>query len=120
MSSLRSCGPNLPRLQSVIHKPLVERHKILSAMVGDAPEAGIQLGESPMVGRVFPLVPYRRFLNGMSVSKVSRSEEDIQDAFESALRGQVGQLSQAHPSSLSCSTKWLHHHPVIAHIPTAV
>lgn len=76
-------------MQSVIHKSLVERHRILSEMINDPPEGGVQLGESSSVGRIFPLVPYRRFLNGMTVSKVSRSEEDIQEAFENALKGQV-------------------------------
>ena len=76
-------------LQSIIHKTLLERHRILSDMIGDAPESGIKMAGSSVVGRVFPLVPYRRFLNGMAVSKVSRSEEDIQDAFESALKGQA-------------------------------
>lgn len=58
-------------------------------MIDDPTEVGVQLGESAAVGRVFPLVPYRRFLDGMAVSKVSRSEEDVQEAFENALKGQV-------------------------------
>ena len=76
-------------LQSVIHKSLVDRHAILSDMISDAPEAGVQLGSSPVKGRVFALVPYRTFLNAMPVSKVSRNEEDIQEAFDTALKGQV-------------------------------
>ncbi len=67
----------------------MDRHAILSEMVSDTPEAGVQLGSSPVIGRVFALVPYRRFLNAMPVSKVSRNEEDIQEAFDSALRGQA-------------------------------
>ena len=67
----------------------MDRHAILSDMISDAPEAGVQLGSSPVRGRVFALVPYRRFLNAMPVSKVSRNEEDIQEAFDTALRGQV-------------------------------
>lgn len=76
-------------MQSVIHRSLIDRHKILSEMMADPTEAGVRLGKGSVVGRLFPLVPYRRFLNGMPVSKVSSSEEDIQEAFDLALKGQV-------------------------------
>lgn len=78
-------------LQSVIHLSLLERHKILSNMLADPPAEGVQLGRSSVFGRAFALVPYRQFLNGMPVSKVSQSEEDIQEAFDSAVKGQVVQ-----------------------------
>ena len=83
-------GPLIPVcVQSVIHQSLEERHKILSAMVADPPPGGTKLGKGSVVGRVFPLVQGRRFLNDMTVTRTSTKAEDIQEAFEDALKGEV-------------------------------
>ena len=76
-------------MQSVIHMSLEERHKVLSNMVADPTPEGTRLGEGSVVGRVFPLVPGRRFLNDMTVTRTSTKAEDIQEAFEDALKGEV-------------------------------
>ena len=89
-------------MQSVIHLPLEERHKVLSDMVADPPPRGTKLGKGSMVGRVFPLVPGRQFLNGMTVTRTSTKKEDIQEAFEDALKGEV--LFTPSPLPIFCAS----------------
>jgi len=94
-----------PCLQSVIHMSLEERHKVLGAMVAECPPGGTKLGSGSVVGRVYPLDPGRAFLNGMKVSRKCTGMQDVQEAFEDALKGEVS-LSTSFVAALPGNFSW--------------
>ncbi|KAK9834174.1 hypothetical protein WJX81_005346 [Elliptochloris bilobata] len=73
--------------QSVINRPLVERHQLLNRLVSAAPAEGYPLGPATVVtGRVIKLLPGQPLPAGMPGSRHATDLEDIQDMFEEVLR----------------------------------
>ncbi len=77
-------------LQSVINRPLLERHKLLDALVAAAPPEGFSLGAGTvMTGRVIKLLPGQPLPAGMLGSRHSSELADIQDMLEEVLQIKV-------------------------------
>jgi hypothetical protein len=79
-----SCGAR----QSVINRPLHERHALLDRVLQDAPDGGQSQRLGPgtvMTGRVAKLLPGHALLEGMPQPRYSTKLEDIQDLFEEVM-----------------------------------
>lgn len=81
-------------LQSVINRPLLERLDLLKAAIAAAPAEGILIGKGTMKGSLAKLIPNEIVLDHTVCSKICHSMEDIQAAFDEAIRVQVCMLHQ--------------------------
>ena len=73
-------------LQSVINRTLSERQQLLKQAVGDLPPGGLCLGSSCVAARVAALLPDAPLFGGQVCSRVGRTQDDIQEAFDEAIR----------------------------------
>ena len=76
-------------LQSVINRPLLERLDLLKAAIVTPPAEGILVGKGTVKGSLAKLVPNEVVLDHTICSKICHSMEDIQAAFDEAIRVQV-------------------------------
>jgi len=76
-------------MQSVIDRPLLERLDLLKAAIQPPPEEGIPVGRGTVKGRLTKLVPNEFVLDHTMCSKICHTMEDIQAAFDEAIRVQV-------------------------------
>ena len=76
-------------VQSVIIRPLRERLELLKAAIVLPPAEGILVGKGTVKGSLAKLVPNEVVLNHTICSKICHSMEDIQAAFDEAIRVQV-------------------------------
>ena len=76
-------------MQSVIDRPLLERLDLLKAAIQPPPEEGIPVGRGTVQGRLAKLVPNEFVLDHTTCSKICHTMEDIQAAFDEAIRVQV-------------------------------
>jgi hypothetical protein len=93
----RVCSARLPQAvtpgcgarQSVINRPLHERHALLDRVLKDAPAGGQSQRLGPgtvMTGRVAKLLPGHALLDGMPQPRYSSRLEDIQELFEEVMQ----------------------------------
>ena len=82
------------QLQSVINRPLLERLDLLKAAIAAPPAEGILLGKGTVKGSLAKLIPNEIVLDHTVCSKICHSMEDIQAAFDEAIRVQVCILQQ--------------------------
>ena len=76
-------------MQSVIDRPLLERLDLLKAAIHPPPAEGIPVGRGTVQGRLAKLVPNEFVLDHTTCSKICHTMEDIQAAFDEAIRVQV-------------------------------
>ena len=76
-------------MQSVINRPLLERLDLLKAAIKTPPAEGIPVGKGTVKGSLAKLVPNEVVLDHTICSKICHSMEDIQSAFDEAIRVQV-------------------------------
>ncbi len=76
-------------MQSVIDRPLLERLDLLKAAIQPPPEEGIPVGRGTVQGRLAKLFPNEFVLDHTTCSKICHTMEDIQAAFDEAIRVQV-------------------------------
>ena len=76
-------------MQSVIDRPLLERLDLLKAAIQPPPAEGIPVGRGTVKGRLTKLVPNECLLDHTTCSKICHTMEDIQTAFDEAIRVQV-------------------------------
>ena len=76
-------------MQSVIDRPLLERLDLLKAAIQPPPGEGIPVGRGTVQGRLAKLVPNEFVLDHTTCSKICHTMEDIQAAFDEAIRVQV-------------------------------
>ncbi|DBA86388.1 TPA: hypothetical protein ACH3X2_005613 [Trebouxia sp. C0005] len=74
--------------ESVINRPLLERLDLLKAAIQPPPEEGIPVGRGTVQGRLAKLVPNEFVLDHTTCSKICHTMEDIQAAFDEAIRVQ--------------------------------
>ncbi|DBA75732.1 TPA: hypothetical protein ACH3X1_010149 [Trebouxia sp. C0004] len=74
--------------ESVIDRPLLERLDLLKAAIQPPPEEGIPVGRGTVKGRLTKLVPNEFVLDHTTCSKICHTMEDIQAAFDEAIRVQ--------------------------------
>lgn len=79
-------------LQSVIDRPLLERLDLLKAAIAPPPPEGIFVGKGTVKGSLAKLIPGEVLLDHTVCSKICHSVEDIQAAFDEAIRVQVCML----------------------------
>ena len=95
-------------LQSVIDRPLLERLDLLKAAIAPPPPEGIFVGKGTVKGSLAKLIPGEVMLDHTVCSKICHSVEDIQAAFDEAIRVQVCMLSSYPLQSLSALTLCTH------------
>jgi len=81
--------PGCGARQSVINRPLHERHALLDRVLKDAPAGGQSQRLGPgtvMTGRVVKLLPGHALLEGMPQPRYSSRLEDIQELFEQVMQ----------------------------------
>lgn len=76
-------------VQSVINRPLLERLDLLKAAIAPPPPGGILVGKGTVKGSLAKLIPSEIVLEHTVCSKICHSMEDIQAAFDEAIRVQV-------------------------------
>ena len=84
-------------LQSVINRPLLERLDLLKAAIAPPPPEGILVGKGTVKGSLAKLIPSGIVLEHTVCSKICHSMEDIQAAFDEAVRVQVRILQHSQP-----------------------
>lgn len=86
-------------LQSVINRPLLERLDLLKATIAAPPAEGILIGKGTVRASLAKLIPNEVVLDHTVCSKICHSMEDIQAAFDEAIRVQVCMLHHMRFSS---------------------
>ncbi len=88
----RAVTPGCCARQSVINRPLHDRHALLDRVLKDAPAGGQSQRLGPgtvMTGRVAKLLPGHALLEGMPQPRYSSRLEDIQEVFEEVMQRKV-------------------------------
>ena len=73
----------------MINRPLLERLDLLKAAIAPPPPEGILVGKGTVKGSLAKLIPNEVMLDHTVCSKICHSMEDIQAAFDEAIRVQV-------------------------------
>ena len=97
-------GPLTPGdpAQSVIDRPLHERHKLLQQAVREAPAEGYPLGGSPVHGRIVILTPGCIMPSGRPGSTICSTVQEVERLSQEAVDNQVGSFQvRYHCSSTS-------------------
>ncbi len=95
--------PGCGARQSVINRPLHERHALLDRVLKDEPAGGQSQRLGPgtvMTGRVVKLLPGHALLEGMPQPRYSSRLEDIQELFEQVMQRKAraqGSMSDGPP-----------------------